>query len=88
MLQKKIIGLIGAKAAGKTTAFNVINVTITNVTEVTLAGKLKSVCAEVFDIPYDHFNSHRYKEAELDNLVYLNSENLAEVLKAYGIKVS
>lgn len=81
---KTVIALVGAKGAGKTTAFNTIK-EILDVQEVTLASKLKDVSAQVFDIPREHFDSHKYKEKDLDTPVFLTSEALVKVFNAYDV---
>lgn len=82
-----VIGLIGAKAAGKTTAFNTIQATWP-VQEITLAAKLKDVCAEVFNIPRNAFDSHSLKEKELQDLVFLEPSSLEQIFKLYDLKVN
>jgi hypothetical protein len=80
-----VIGLIGAKGAGKTTAFNAIK-SLFDVQEITLAAKLKDVCAKAFNIPRDWFDSHDFKEKDLEDPVFLNRENLTVVWTSYGVK--
>lgn len=79
---KAIFGLIGAKSSGKTTAFDFIKELIP-VQEITLAGKLKDVCAEIFCIPRHHFDDHRYKERELDAPVFLTTKLLMQIYDYY-----
>lgn len=85
-LMRQVIGLLGAKGSGKTTAFQVISGTW-DVQEITLAGKLKSVSAEVFGIPRDHFDSHDFKEKELENPAFLSKDNLTQIYKAYDFAI-
>jgi len=82
-----VIGLIGAKGAGKTTAFNALK-EIADVQEITLAAKLKDVSAEVFNIPRNHFDSHEFKETEFLNPVFLDPQNLTKVYRSYNIQGS
>ncbi len=79
-----VIGLIGAKGAGKTTAFEVIK-ELGDVQEITLASKLKDVCSQVFNIPRFHFDSHKYKEKELANPVYLDATAVMDLFAEYDI---
>lgn len=81
-----VIGLIGAKAAGKTTAFNAIKAMV-DVQEITLASKLKDVSASVFNIPREHFDSHEFKEKEFENLVYVTGDAVKEIFFQYGLDV-
>lgn len=78
-----IIGLIGAKGSGKTTAFNAMKDAYPEIVELTLAGKLKDVCSQVFGIPREYFDSHNFKEKELDNPVYLTIGQLQNIFEAY-----
>jgi hypothetical protein len=81
-----LIGLIGAKGAGKTTAFKIIQ-SVMDVEEITLAKKLKEVCSSIFSIPRDHFDDHRYKEKNLEVPVYISQKALNQIYKAYGIDI-
>lgn len=82
-----VFGLIGAKGAGKTTVFNAFrNCDILPVEEVTLAAKLKDVCSKVFNIPRLHFDSHSYKEKELESPIFLERRHLFEIFKNYALE--
>lgn len=78
-----LIALIGAKGAGKTTAFNSIK-ELVDVQEITLASKLKDVCAQVFNIPREHFDSHQFKEKEMEDPVFLTPEKVRAVFLEYS----
>lgn len=80
-----VIGLIGAKKAGKTTAFEAIR-SVMDVQEITLADKLKNACAEVFQIPRFWFDSHSVKEKDLQDYIFLNTSNIKLIFNYYGIK--
>ena len=80
-----VFGLIGAKGAGKTTAFNYIASKYPNVVELTLADKLKTACSQVFDIPRNYFDSHSYKEKDLEEPIYLNSANIRQIWEFFDI---
>jgi len=82
---KTIIGLVGAKASGKTTTFEFIQEIYPNVVEITLAGKLKDTCSEVFEIPREYFDKQNLKEADLDSPVYLTVENIKAVHDKYRL---
>lgn len=79
-----VIGLVGAKQSGKTTAFKKI-ASLVNAGEITLAGKLKTVCSEIFNIPRSCFEESEKKERELEDLVFLNKSNLEDVFDAYSV---
>lgn len=79
-----IIGLIGAKGAGKTTAFEAM-AEVTEVTEITLADKLKNVCSEVFEIPRDAFDNHAVKEKLMDPPIFFTAEMVASCYNAFNI---
>lgn len=81
-----VIALIGAKGAGKTTAFNAIK-NILDVQEITLAAKLKDACAQVFNVPRDYFDSHEFKEKELDDPVFLTNELVRAIFSQYSDSV-
>lgn len=81
-----VIGLVGAKGAGKSTVFQHLAHRIP-VTEVTLAGYLKTICAEIFDIPRDYFEAARFKELPLDTPVFLDLKKLGRVLQAYNLPI-
>lgn len=82
-----IIGLVGAKGAGKTTTFNVLK-NLLPTQEITLAGKLKDVSAQVTGIPREHFDSHQFKEKELDNPIFMTVDMVSKIFEAYGAKVT
>lgn len=81
----KVIGLVGAKGAGKTTAYRIISELLPNTVEITLAAHLKNTCSNIFAIPRDHFDSHKYKELDLGSPIYLTAKLIIAVLDAYGI---
>lgn len=79
-----VIGLIGAKGAGKTTAYEVIQAEL-DVQEITLAAKLKDVSAEVTGIDRNWFDSHRFKEVDLNDPVFLTAPLLEKIWQLYGV---
>lgn len=80
---RTFIALTGVKEAGKTTTYEMIREMVPSSIEVTLAKKLKDVCAEVFGVNRTHFDDQRFKEKELDNLVVLDADNVQRVYAAY-----
>lgn len=81
---RTFLALTGVKEAGKTTTFEMIKELVPTSIEVTLAKKLKDVCAEVFGVPRSYFDDQRFKEKELDELVHLNADNVQQVYQAYA----
>lgn len=79
-----VFGLIGAKGAGKTTAFNAIS-KVLDVQEITLASKLKDVSAKVFQIDRNWFDSHNFKEKDLEDPVYLDSFKIKALFEEYAL---
>jgi len=83
---KIIIGLIGAKKAGKTTALEFIAEKYGDkVTEITLASKLKDVCASVFRVEREWFDSHKHKEKDLASPAYFAEETVRSLFQGYDI---
>lgn len=79
-----VIGLVGAKGAGKSTTFKLMS-EFWDVQEVALADKLKNTCSKVFDIPRNHFDSHEFKEKDLDTPVFLDDSSLRVIYKEYDV---
>jgi hypothetical protein len=79
-----IIGLTGAKSAGKTTAWNIIKERFPGAYEITLAKKLKDVCSLVSEVPRDWFDRQDRKEEFLDMPFYLSLERLLTIMSHYG----
>lgn len=83
-----VIGLVGAKGAGKTTAFKAMQEALGEVAqEITLADQLKNACCAVFSIPRNHFDSHDFKEKELDYPVFLTVANVTQIFEDYDAPV-
>ena len=85
---KTIIGLTGVKTSGKSTVANMIREFVPNVQEVALADKLKNTCAEVFNVPREHFDRQDLKEVPFDNPKLLDHERIEQILKAFNIEPS
>lgn len=81
---KTIIAFTGVKQAGKTTSFNIVREIYPDAIEVTIAAKLKDVCAQVFEIPRDHFDNQDVKEKEMATTVYLNQQKIEAVIRGFG----
>ena len=83
---KTIIGLTGVKTSGKSTVANMIREFVPNVQEVALADKLKNTCAEVFNVPREHFDRQDLKEVPFeDELRLLDIKSITNILNSFGI---
>jgi len=71
-----VIGILGAKGAGKTTACNILKRFSKTSSEISLAGTLKDVCSEVFSLERDSFEDPLKKEVELNDPVYISEVEL------------
>lgn len=79
-----VIGLIGAKGAGKTTAFEAIK-SVVHVQEITLAAKLKDVCSTYLHVDREAFDAPSLKEKDLETPVFLTGPLITEMFRAYGL---
>ena len=79
----KIIGITGVKGSGKDTAYSFIKLDFPQAIGLSLAGKLKEICSEVFDIPINFFHDQNLKEKELEELICLNDKNLNACISKY-----
>lgn len=81
----KIIGLIGLKQSGKTTALNIIRQTHPEVVEIMIADRLKEVCSEVFGISRDRFEKQELKELPLKLEVALDLSQVERIISAFDL---
>ena len=81
----RIIGLIGAKGAGKTLTYNMLaGMTPTN--EIMLAAPLKEVCADVLMVDVGIFAKLELKEAPLQSGPHtLTAEDIYYILRKFDI---
>jgi energy-coupling factor transporter ATP-binding protein EcfA2 len=79
-----IIGITGSKGAGKTTTFKLLSSLFPNTKEATLAGKIKKVCSNVFELPAKVFEDPILKEKAFSTPIFLSKEALEAILIAYG----
>lgn len=79
----KLIGITGVKGSGKDTAFSFIKSDFPTSIQLSLAGKLKTVCSEVFDIPSNFFHDQNLKEKEFEDLIVLEEETMLACIKKY-----
>lgn len=79
-----IIAFTGPKQAGKTTALEFIKEEIPEAEKLSIAGHLKTVCSEVFELDSDLFYNNTKKELDLDNPVILEQQNIEATIKAFN----
>lgn len=80
-----IIGLIGKKQSGKSTCVEALLKKYPDAVEVKLAGKLKVVCADVFNIPLEHLESQEFKEKPFDKPILFTRIHMHKLLDSYDI---
>lgn len=86
---KMIIGLVGVKTSGKSTAANIIkDILEENVAESALADKLKNVCSEVFNIPRENFDRQDLKEIPFKINKMLTKQAITLILAGFGIETT
>lgn len=87
MTKKTIIGLIGVKTSGKSTASSIIKDLLGNrVTESALADKLKNTCAEVFNLQRECFDRQDIKETPFKNgSKELSISKIKQILNKFNI---
>lgn len=79
-----IIGLVGLKQSGKSTALEVIQ-SLCDAQEIQLAKHLKDVCAEAFSINRLHLDDQRYKEKPLSSPVVIKLKHLVKILDRFDL---
>ncbi len=79
-----IIGLIGVKNSGKTTAAHILTEFLGPCLITSFADKLKRTCSEVFDIPLNHFEDRKAKE-DLHEDKYILASHILKVFDSFGI---
>lgn len=80
----RIIGLVGVKGSGKTTAAEHINLKLKEYKIVSFADKLKEACSSITKMPFEHFEKQELKEAVYDTK-FLKTSELIELLTFFGI---
>ncbi len=65
---RPIIILTGNNGAGKSTVASMLSKR--GFREITIAGAIKRFCSEMFGLPYEHFDSHEYKDKPIDGKNY------------------
>lgn len=80
-----IIGLIGPKRSGKTTAFNTLKSIHGAVVEVQLAKKLKDTCSLVFKVERNHFDDQNFKEVPFKIPLAVTNNHIKAICDQYNI---
>ncbi len=80
-----LLGLCGAKGAGKTSTFNIIKELSPNTQEIMLAKTIKKVCSRVLKIPIQFFEDPKLKEVKLTQPAYLSVTILEAMLIAFNL---
>lgn len=80
-----VIGLVGPKQSGKSTAVEYLQEKYPNLIELKLAGKLKESCSKAFNIPEEHFESQNLKEVVFTRHIELNRPQINTILKEFGL---
>lgn len=79
----KVIGFSGQKQSGKSTACKMLASLNPEIIEVSLAAKLKQVCATTFDLSLASMDSNLQKEMEFDPPIYMEDYHILSILEAY-----
>lgn len=82
----KIVAFCGSKFSGKSTSATFLKELVkTPVEEIAIAGHLKEVCAEVFNLDMNLFLDPALKEVELENFIVLEAPLIQRVLKKFNV---
>lgn len=86
-MKNKVIGLVGVKQAGKTTASKIIEKEF-DVVNLALADKMKDVCSKVFNIPKHSFTEQHLKELPfIEGVITLDKYSIGAVLEGFNINL-
>jgi hypothetical protein len=80
----KVIGITGVKGSGKDTAYQLLKRTYPEIKQVSLAGKLKEVCLEIFELSEFELTDRKAKEAYFDVPRVLTEETLLKIYKQFN----
>ena len=78
-MARVLIGLIGKKGSGKTTALRVIEKELEPIQEIQLAKRLKDVCSKVFKIDREYMDDPVLKEIDLDRPVSITFWSIVKI---------
>jgi len=79
------IGFIGAKAAGKSTAFDYLSRMFSNLNEVMIAKRLKQVSSRVLLLSEEAFSDPAIKEKRFDKPNILTEADVTYILTQFGL---
>lgn len=80
----KVIGLVGRKKSGKTTAYNILGENY-EVNEVMIAQPLKNFLSSLFQIPLEYFNDQNLKDKPWKHPIPLQSSHITAICLDLGI---
>lgn len=81
-----ILAFCASKKSGKSTSFEFLKEAYSGeIEELALAGHLKKVCAQVFNIDMQYFTDQDLKERELNKYVVLRVTELDQIYKEFGV---
>lgn len=81
---QKVIGISGFAKSGKSTLAKLL-VEKHGAKEIIFADHLKNVCAEVFDIPRNHFDDQSLKEVKFAQPYVLSDMQISLIIEKFGI---
>lgn len=84
-MSKTIIGLMGSKMSGKSTAASIIKNLISGSTDVAIADKMKVVCSKIFGLNLELLYDQNLKEKPLEKPIKLDLISIGSVLESYDI---
>jgi hypothetical protein len=84
-MNKTIIGLMGLKMSGKSTAASIIRQNTIGSIDVAIADKMKLVCSNVFGLNLELLYDQNLKEKPLEKPIKLDLISIGAVLESYNI---
>jgi hypothetical protein len=84
-MNKTVIGLMGLKMSGKSTAASIIRQNTVGSIDVAIADKMKSVCSNVFGLNLKLLYDQNLKEKPLEKPIKLDLISIGAVLENYNI---
>ena len=88
-MKTKMVALCGAKGSGKSTVAKLLEAELIakrqKVQILSLADKLKNVCADVFEVDRSLFDDPELKEKELATFTFLDAAQINLILENFGI---
>lgn len=84
MKRQVIIGLVGAKGAGKSTFADAASAAVPELKQLALANKLKDASSDAFYVPREYFDDVSRKEAELRDFRVVGEDQVRQIIAAFG----